>query len=258
MTHYLESWGDGRTADGTVVAIQPLVAPLFNGVTELEVLGIFAGVDSTRSYDIVRETFRALNGGDNSDNAWKRFLHNGFLANSASGAANANFTGKAGALLNNVAGADAPAREKLEVVFHRDYKMDDGRYNNNGWLQELPDPITKTVWDGLVLVSRKTAEEYGVLNQDVVEIELNNRKLQGPVWIQPGLADYSVALAFGYGRQQGNGTGRVGHAVGLYNAYNLRTSTSDSAAVGAKLRRTGAVYKVACSQEHGSMEGRPI
>jgi len=258
MAHYLESWSDARTSDGTVVAVQPLIAPLFGGVTELEVLGVFAGVESIRPYDIVHETFRTLSGNDNSDNAWKRFLHNGFLANSASAPANVNLAGKAAAILSAAAPAELPAKEKLEVVFHRDYKMDDGRYSNNGWLQELPDPITKTVWDGLVLVSRKTAEEYGLLNQDVVEIEINNRKVQGPIWIQPGLADYSVALAFGYGRQQGIGTGRVGHAVGLYNAYNLRTSATEYAGVGAKLRRTGAVYKVACTQEHGSMEGRPI
>jgi len=257
LAHYLESWGDARTADGTVVAIQPLIAPLFNGVSELDVLGIFAGVESPRAYDIVRQTFRELNGGDNSENGWKRFLHNGFLANSASAPSNVNFS-NAGELLNSAAPADLPAKEKLEVVFHRDYKMDDGRYNNNGWMQELPDPITKTVWDGMVLVSRKTAEEYGLRNQDVVEIELNNRKIAGPAWIQPGLADYSVALALGYGRQQGNGTGRVGDRVGLYNAYNLRTTASEYAGVGAKLRRTGAVYKVSCTQEHGSMEGRPI
>jgi len=261
MAHYLESWGDARTADGTLVAIQPLIAPLFGGVTELEVLGVFAGLQSLRPYDIARETFGLLAGGDSSDVAWKKFLHNGFLANSAAAPVNAAFApDKITSALNSAAAADLPAKEKLEIVFQRDYKIDDGRYNNNGWLQELPDPITKTVWDGLVLVSRVTAADYGVVNDDVVEIELNGRKIQGPIWIQPGLADYSVSLALGYGRQRSStgGTGRVGDKVGLYNGYDLRTTASEHAAVGGKLRRTGAVYKVACTQEHGSMEGRPI
>jgi len=261
MAHYLESWGDARTADGTVVPVQPLIAPLFDGVTELEVLGTFAGLPSVRPHEIARETFRGLAKGDASDNAWKKFLHNGYLADSASVVVNPTFAPeRVAAALTAAVVSDAPAKEKIEVVFHRDYKMDDGRYNNNGWLQELPDPITKTVWDGLVQVSRRTAEEFGVRNQDVVEIELNGRTIRGPVWIQPGLADYSVALALGYGRERSStgGTGRVGDKVGLYNAYQIRTTGAEYSAVGAKLRRVDMVYKVACTQEHGSMEGRPI
>src|SRR2546423_1010617 len=96
--------------------------------------------------------------------------------------------------------------------------------DNNGRLQELPDPIKKTVWDGLILVSRLTEQEDGLKEKEIVEISINGRTIQGPAWIQPGLADYSVALALGYGRQKSNtgGTGRVGDKVGLYDAYILR------------------------------------
>src|SRR6185503_20513235 len=126
-----------------------------------------------------------------------------------------------------------------------DYKMDDGRWNNNGWLQELPDPITKTVWDGLVLVSRQTAQELRVRNNEVVEIEFGGRKIKGPIWIQPGMADYSLGLALGYGRQQAHpgGTGRVGHKIGLYNAYLLRTTKAEHFGLGAKLTKTSESYK---------------
>src|SRR2546426_4064371 len=99
--------------------------------------------------------------------------------------------------------------DALPILFHRDYKLDDGRWNNNGWLQELPDPITKIVWDGMVLMSRKTAEELGVESttesrgSDVVEVELSGRKIRGPVWVQPGFADYSIGLTLGYGRSRG-------------------------------------------------------
>ena len=85
----------------------------------------------------------------------------------------------------------------LAVVFYRDAKLDDGRYANNGWMQELPDPVTKLTWDNAVLISRKTARELGVQNGDVVEITLNGRSVKGPIWTQPGMADYSLGLALG-------------------------------------------------------------
>src|SRR5207245_10015768 len=127
----------------------------------------------------------------------------------------------------------APSKDRLEVVFHRDYSVDDGRYNNNGWLQEMPDPITKLTWDNAVLISRKTASELDVENTDVIEIKLGNRTVRGPIWIQPGFADYSLGLALGYGRV---GTGRVGRGSG-FNAYLLRTSGAEHFAVGATLHK---------------------
>lgn len=257
LAHYLESWGDARTSDGTLVPIQPLIAPLFDGITELEVLARIAGSVSNKPHDIVRDTFRQFAGQENFEETWKKFLHDGFLAKTDYKPVQANV---ANAALSSAPASATPSRDNLEVVFHRDYKLDDGRWSNNGWLQELPDPITKTVWDGMILISRKTAEELGVRSgdnwADVVEVELAGRKIRGPVWVQPGFADYSLGLSLGYGRSRG--AGRVGHGVGSYNAYALRTSGAEHFAVGAKLRKTGDTYKVACTQEHGSMEGRPI
>ncbi len=270
--HYLESWGDARTSDGTLVPVQPLIEPLFGGLTELEVLARLGGLPANRSHDIARETFRGAVGADNFEDKWKKFLHDGYLAGSAAKPLTlAAFTpDRAGAAFTAAAPLPAPGKDNLEVVFHRDYKMDDGRWTNNGWLQELPDPITKIVWDGVVLVSRKTAEELGLRSAqqterehgvvDVVEIELNGRKIKGPAWIQPGLADYTVGLSLGYGRKRDvkGGTGRVGHGAGMYNAYALRTSGAEHIAAGAKVRKTGESVTVASTQEHGSMEGRPI
>ena len=108
--------------------------------------------------------------------------------------------------------------------------MDDGRFNNNGWLQELPDPITKTVWDGVAQISRATAQALSLKNEDVIEISVDGSSVQAPVWITPGLADYSVFLSFGYGRRKNGasgGSGRVGDGVGIYNAYKLRGSNID-------------------------------
>jgi Fe-S-cluster-containing dehydrogenase component len=140
------------------------------------------------------------------------------------------------------------------VVFHRDYSVDDGRYSNNGWLQELPDPITKLTWDNAVLMSRATARARGLQNGDVVEIATSSGKVQGSVWVQPGMADFSLGLALGYGRER---SGRVGRGAG-FNAYLCRGSAAPYIASGATLSKTGQTYQVATTQDHWSMQGRPI
>ncbi len=253
LAHYLESWGDARTSDGTLVPIQPLISPLFGGLTEIEVLARIGGEQVHKPYDIVRQTFAAI-AGSGDDLSWSRFLHDGFLANSAAKSVNARGNAAALAQTASQIKSAAPTKDSLEVVFHRDYSVDDGRYNNNGWLQELPDPITKFVWDNAVLVSRKTASELGVKNSDVVEVKLGGRSVKGPIWIQPGMADYTLGLALGYGREQ---SGRVGYKVG-FNAYTLRTTNTGDIAVGATITKTGATYPISCTQDHWSMEGRPI
>jgi len=252
--HYLESWGDAETSDGTLVAIQPLIAPLFGGLTELEVLARIGGLPVTSNYEIVRETFGAVLGGGDTEAGWRKFLHDGFLANSAAKPVEAKFNTGILAQVAQGVKAPAPGKDRLEVVFHRDYSLDDGRYNNNGWLQELPDPISKMTWDNAVLISRKTAVELGVKNSDVVEIKLANRSVRGPIWIQPGFADYSLGLALGYGRHW---RGRVGSGTG-FDAYPLRSTETENFVVGATLSKTDQTYPLSCTQDHWSMEGRPI
>lgn len=259
--HFLESWGDGRTTDGTYVPVQPLVEPLFGGLTELELLARILGYAQPSAYEVVRSTFRTLAGEADYENHWKTLLHDGFLPNSAPTIVAPGF---ALSTLPAVSKSVSGSSTSLEVVFHKDSTLDDGRYNNNGWLQELPDPVTKLVWDNAVLLSPKTASELGLrangeakdgrYQNDLVEIELGGRKIKGAVWVQPGLADNTVALALGYGRER---TGRIGIGTG-FNAYSLRTSAASNSAVGAKLTKTGVKYELATPQEHGLMEGRPI
>ena len=172
LAHFLESWGDARTSDGTLVSIQPLIEPLFEGMTEIEVVARIAGCDKTNPYDIVRDTFRSI--GKEGDEDWKKYLHDGFLPDSAPKPVSAQLSASAIEAVLASAGltpAGLPSKEKLEVVFHRDYKMDDGRFNNNGWMQELPDPITKMTWENVILMSPQTATDLGLL---VVNRE-NNR-----------------------------------------------------------------------------------
>jgi MoCo/4Fe-4S cofactor protein with predicted Tat translocation signal len=258
--HYLESWGDGRTSDGTLVPIQPLIEPLFGGLTELELLARLGGLEPTGGHEIVRETFRSLTNGSEED--WKRFLFNGFLEGSAAKPVD---VAPAWAAMKQVLAATKPAaaQEGLEVVFHRDYCLDDGRYNNNGWLQELPDPITKVAWDNLVLLSPATFARLGLVNRttgggtteaSVVTVNLEGREAAGPAWVQPGMADNTIGLALGYGRRC---SGRVGSGVG-YDAYRLRTSEARHCAGGAKVGAIGKLHPVATVQGHWAMEGRPV
>ncbi len=248
--HYLESWGDATAGDGTIVAIQPLIQPLFGGMTELELLARLAGESQTSPYQIVRLTFAGLGWGpDGSSSYWPKFLFNGFLEGSAAKPANPPIDQFMA--VPKLPAAVSPGKDSLEVVFYRDAKMDDGYYANNGWMQELPDPVTKLTWDNAVLLSRKTARELGVKNGDVVEITLNGRNVKGPVWTQPGMADYSLGLALGYGRER---AGRVGTGVG-FNAYKIFAGKYIE--TGATVRQTGETYELATTQHHWSMEGRP-
>jgi len=258
LAHYLESWGDARTADGTIVAVQPLIEPLFGGVTEIEVLARLAGESAVKPHDIVRSTFFAL-AKTQSEDAWERFLYDGFLAGSALPAVQATLDDAAVAqAIQSGPKSAAPSKDALEIVFHRDSKVDDGRYANNGWLQELPDPITKIVWDNAALISRKTAAELGLINTEFVSLEVGGRKLNVPVWITPGMADYTVALALGYGRSK---PGRVacfeGRPVG-FNAGTLRTSASPWIAPGARAGSSRERHTFATTQSHWAMSGRPI
>jgi len=241
--HYLESWGDAHTADGTLAAIQPLIQPLFGGLTDLEFLARIAGETETNPHDIVRATYVG------NDEDWKKFLYNGFKPGSS--ARPAVLPSDQLMSIPRVSNALAPSANDLEVIFYRDSKVDDGFYANNGWMQELPDPITKIVWDNAVLVSRKTAHELGVQNGDLVEISLNGKKVIGPIWTQPGMADYSLGLALGYGRQK---AGRVGTNVG-FNAYTIFNGKYIEH--GATISKTGGSHVIATTQTHWSMEGRP-
>jgi MoCo/4Fe-4S cofactor protein with predicted Tat translocation signal len=264
LAHYLESWGDARTADGTLVPVQPLIEPLFGGMTELEVLARLGGLDRTSPYDVVRDTFRGI-AGDGEDR-WKQFLHNGYLADSAAAPVQAAFDWDG--LAKAVASVQAWARptvESIEVIFQRDYKLDDGRHNNNGWLQELPDPVTKMTWENVILLSKNTADALGVVIVDkqdhnllvpVLRITADGRALEGPAWIQPGMADGVVALGLGYGR---SATGRVGKGSG-YNAYTVRTTAAPwiLRGVETKLTLAGRSHQLATTQNHGAMAGRAI
>jgi molybdopterin-containing oxidoreductase family iron-sulfur binding subunit len=280
--HYLESWGDARAVGGTLSVVQPLILPLFGGRTPVEVLGLMVGGQDRPGYDIVRETWKPILGEADFDKKWNRVLHDGLLPGSELPEVVPNLTAqpltelarsvgrlRAGGAsaspaeaLAEVGGTGATgsgaapggSRSDLEVVFLPSPSLHDGRFANDGWLQELPDPLTKLTWDNPALVSPKTAETLGLASEDLVRLDYAGRSLELPVSILPGMADGVVALILGYGRQR---AGRIGSGVG-FDTFTVRTSKAPGFDGGAKLTKLARTYPLSSTQNHGSMEGRPI
>ncbi len=263
--HYLESWGDGRAYDGTASIQQPLIAPLHNGKSAVEVLAAISGYPQQSGYDIVKTLWLKSLG---SEKAWNKAVHDGVIANTAFAAATP--TANAGAI-GTAFDAAQVAGNGLEINFVQDTSMYDGRFANNGWLQEVPDPMTKLVWDNAALMSNDTAEAKGLKNEDIIKLTFKGRDLLLPVWILPGHAKDSITVALGYGRTESGRIGRgfdqtfgkvidtnsFGNTIGG-NTYLLRTSEAMDFALGVDVAKTGEAHKIAVTQDHWSMEGRPL
>jgi len=283
--HYLESWSDARAFDGTASIIQPLIAPLYGGRTAHEMLAVLLNEADRLPYDIVRGYWQTQNraGGD-FETFWRKSVHDGVIANTA-------FAPKNFAVKGDAANANQPASaaattganaQGYEIVFRPDPSVYDGRFANNGWLQELPKPLTKLTWDNAVMVSPNTAKSLGLFENstglyrngeegndfdskggdhtaEIVEINYGGRKVRGPLWVMPGQSDNCITVHLGYGRTRAGrvGTGTSDNPVG-FNAYQIRTSDAPWAGTGARLTRTGESYKLASSQLHFNVAGREI
>jgi len=249
--HFLESWGDARAVDGTLSVTQPMIEPLYGGKSDVEMAALLATGRDLRGYDVVRETWGGFVKGNFEDN-WKKILHDGAMGNSALEAK------KPGIDTNRVADTATRLNIKndhdLELIFHPCYKVYDGRQANNGWMQELPDPITKISWDNVATMSVATARDLGVKKGDLIRLQVDNREVTMPAWIVPGQAHKTIGVALGYGRMK---AGRVGDNVGV-DCYALRTAAMPLVAYDLKVSATGETYELADAQHHGSMEGRPI
>ena len=266
--HYLESWGDVRAFDGTVSLIQPLIAPIYDGRTAIEVIASMNGQLGRSAFELVKDFWtRAFEGSTTAkfdlkdpagkpfataDAFWRHALHDGFIASTSYLAPGAVIP-PAPALPALPVNPARPADPALfEIVFRPDPTVLDGRFGNNGWMQELPKPLSKLTWDNVAYIGFATAEKLGVKNEDVIQITSEGRSIQMPVWVMPGTADGTIAVHFGYGQTK---MGRVANGVGV-NAYPLRSSSAPWFIGGASVTRTGATYVLASTQTHFNMEGR--
>ncbi|HWO01107.1 MAG TPA: 4Fe-4S dicluster domain-containing protein, partial [Blastocatellia bacterium] len=299
--HYLEAWSDARAFDGTVTIIQPLIAPLYSGKTAHEVLAAFMNEPEKSSYDIVRDywmkrhaaggqtpaikaqsapaqkptgaaaganaqpvsaTPGVQNAGSGFEAFWRKSLHDGMVADTV-------LQGKTFTPTRQSADYNpATPNPGMEIVFRADPTVYDGRFANNGWLQELPKPLSKLTWDNAAIVSPATAARLGLgkevnglaTNQigriggdivaDQVELEYQGHKVIAPVYILPGQPDDSVTVHLGYGRTK---VGRVGNDAG-FNAYAIRTSSAPWFASGLQITKTGRTYSLAATQIHHAID----
>ena len=263
-THYLEAWGDALATDGSYLSIQPTIQPLWAGESQLELLARLLGQPKPVGPALIRETFAARTklGGDKLEQAWNDFVREGFLAGATPSASRPLNSAAVATLLSDVNSANPVEANSLEAVFTQSGAVDDGRYANNGWLQEWPDPMSKLTWDNAILLSSKTASSLGLKNEiikgilvaDVVKATIGSRSVEAPVVVAPGHVDFAVSLPVGYGQEL---LGPVAKGAG-FDAYRLRTSDSEYIAQGLRLERTGHTKQLAVTQEHQAMEGRDL
>jgi MoCo/4Fe-4S cofactor protein with predicted Tat translocation signal len=241
--HYLEAWGDTRAYDGTVSIVQPLMAPLYSGKSQLEIAALLAGQAEPAGHELVQQYWQKQHPGTDFDAFWRKSLHNGWIEGTA-------FVAKqVAAKAGGVSSAAAPD-DKIEIDFRRDPSIYDGRFANNGWLQELPKPMSKMTWDNPTLIGPKMAERLKLQSKDVVELELNGMKVRSAVWIQAGHPDNSITVSLGYGRRR---AGRAGTGTG-FDMYPLRSSGLGMFATGVQIRPTGEIYQLASTQGEQTMD----
>jgi molybdopterin-containing oxidoreductase family iron-sulfur binding subunit len=287
--HYLESWGDARAFDGTVTFTQPLIAPLYSGRQAIEIAAILNGEVGQSPMDLVKAYWTKAFGGETTpawtlrnrdgqpfasfDALWRHALHDGFVASTSLLAENVVVAASAapgGAkptttkpATTKPAPAPAPPAAVpvtaaavtltgTEVVFRPDPSVLDGRFINNGWLQEMPKTLSKVTWDALAYVDVRTAERLGLANGDLIDVASGGRSARLPSWIMPGMSEDTVVVHFGYGRRK---TGRVGTGVG-FDAFGLRSSKAPWFDGGATITKVGEHYPLSSTQNHFLMEGR--
>ena len=249
--HGLEAWGDGRAWDGTLTLRQPLIEPLYGGRTDIEVLAALLGEPPFGGHEIVRATMRTAAPPVGFETFWRSALRDGVVPGSAWDPIEPKFDPSALAVAMDglrvlVEAHLPPSAEHLELVLTADAKVYDGRFANNGWLQELPDAITKTTWDNALAVSPRTARELGVSEGEVVVVEAGEVAAELPVCVVPGHAPFSLSAAFGYGR---TAAGQVGDDVGV-DLYPLRPADGQYILSGVRLRPTGRRHALATTQDH--------
>ena len=237
--HYLESWSDARSYDGTVSVVQPLIDPLYGGRTAHDVLQTLLNEPELSSYEAVRETWKPTIQGD-FETGWRKALHAGWIEGTAFTPGGGQAQGSGGAQVPAPAAKDA-----IEIIFRPDPNVYDGRWSNVGWLQELPKPVTNLSWDNAALVSGATLTKLGLEEDNIIELTVAGRKVKAPVIVVPGHPDNSVTVHLGYGRQA---AGRVGSGQG-FNAFLIRTSDAPFYTAGT-LAKVDGIWGLAITKSH--------
>jgi molybdopterin-containing oxidoreductase family iron-sulfur binding subunit len=244
LSHALESWGDARAVDGSIVLNQPVVAPLYDTRSAHELVDMLLGTTDVRADGAVRATWRERFDAD-FEARWRRALHDGVVSGTESQPL--TLPPRAPPLP-----PQSTANEGYDIVFMADPTIWDGRFSNIAWLQELPKPLTKITWDNVIAIGPVLAAGKKLSNGDVVDVAIGENSVRGPVWIVPGQAARTIALTFGYGRRAG---GDVGQGAG-YDAYAVRPAENAFHARGRIARAEDRPpSRIATTQAHHRMDG---
>jgi len=248
-SHWLETWADLRAYDGTATILQPLIEPLYDTRSDLELLRSFTVSPADKAYDIIRETWRHGYGGSDFDLRWNRWLNAGVVDGGGTPPVAAAASDGAFPVLARPVGDDLPI-----LIVQPDPTILDGRWANNAWLQELPKAMTHLVWDNAALIGPGLAARLGVASGDLLALSVNQLAVEAAAWITPGQAPDCITLSLGYGR---TAAGTVGTGRG-FDAYRLRSVNALWQRPGLLVRKTGRRYALVTTQEHFAMEGRDL
>ncbi|HXT16595.1 MAG TPA: 4Fe-4S dicluster domain-containing protein [Gemmatimonadaceae bacterium] len=244
MSHYLEAWADGRAYDGTVSLVQPLVNPLYHSISPAELYAALGGKGVATSYDLLRASWARRTAGD-AESAWARTLESGVVDGSAYSRTVTPPEPIAAAPPTSSAAANG-----IDVRFCADHKTHDGAYSNNGWLQELPAPITQLTWGNAALLSPRTAQRLGIADGGPVSLSASGRTLELPAHVVPGLADETVTVHFGYGRA---GAESLARGVGA-SAYALWPALGVRYESGVSIAAAGSAGPLSIAQTQSTMQ----
>jgi molybdopterin-containing oxidoreductase family iron-sulfur binding subunit len=245
---YLEAWGDLRAYDGTVGIVQPLIEPLYDSRSALELVAALRG-RPLPGYDLVKEYWKSSGqiAGD-FEKSFQKVLHDGHMPNTAAKAVPVTANTSALGTVQPVQSSD------IEIVILPDPGAFDGQFANNAWMLELPRPFSKLVWDNAAFIGIDTAAKLKANHGDVVELVARGLKVEAPVFVQPGQPEGVIALHLGLGRTS---AGSKGNGVG-FDAGRIRHSEAMSIVPGVQVKVLGKTHQLVTTQEHHSMEGRDI
>jgi MoCo/4Fe-4S cofactor protein with predicted Tat translocation signal len=270
QSHFLESWGDAQAYDGTYSIIQPMIDPLYRGKSAIELLAMILTDKPATALELVRATAKEIIGTDDFERLWRVVVHDGLFAGGAlqkkdSKDILAKMDSDGGSPhpsplptnLRSVPGEGTIKNGELEIFFRPSAAIFDGRFANNSWLQEMPDPLTRLTWDNVVVLSPKTAAQLGVEDNTLVKLKYKGRELEMPVYILPGQAEGTAAVTLGYGRTAagliGGSTTDGVPSVGA-SVYKLRTSNAMYFGTGLSIEPTGKPYTLATVEDHYAID----
>jgi len=254
INHNFESWGDHKPRTGILSTQQPVIAPLYNTRQKEAILlnwisdkpeefaeNIYMNYVKT---NWEKSVYSAVGSKSDFKNFWVNSVHDGVVSYKENFDSSFSF--------KNESFANTPVLKSgagISVLLNKSSFIGDGRFANNGWLQELPNPISKVVWDNYAAVSPATAKELGVDYNDLIDVTVNGKTLTLPAFIQPSMANNVVTIDLGYGRKHG---GPIAEGAG-FNSITLiskNSNLSDWLYSDGKITKASGKYEIITTQEH--------